>query len=58
MRWNRTEPALFSPISNSFRTTVISESRSFCDTNEFTMRSASRPSAQSRLSRVAAKVSK
>jgi hypothetical protein len=55
---NNTAVGLFSPISNSLRTTVISLSRSFCAMNEFTMRSASRSSAQRRFSSVALKVSK
>ena len=46
-------PARSRRISNSLRTTVISLSRSDLRTNELTMRSASRPSAQSRLSPVA-----
>ena len=58
MRWKSTPPGLFSPDSNSLRTTVISLSRSSRVTRALTMRSASRPSAQSRLSSVAANVSK
>jgi len=57
-RWKRIAPGLFSPISNSLRTTVISASRSARETREFTMRSASIASAQSRFSSVAEKVSK
>jgi len=41
---------LFSPFSNSLRTTVISESRSLLRMYELTIRSASIASAQSRLS--------
>ena len=48
----------FRRISYSLRTTVISLSRSFLAMKEWTMRSASRSSAQSRLSSVAWKVSK
>ncbi|MNC92317.1 hypothetical protein D3C83_87160 [compost metagenome] len=58
MRSNSTPSGLFSPISNSLRTTVISLSRSVWLTREFTMRSASMPSAQSRFSAVADTVSK
>ena len=58
MRWKRTPPALFSPSSNSLRTTVISLSRSALETREFTMRSASMAIAHSRFSGVAEKVSK
>jgi hypothetical protein len=58
MRWNSTEPGLFSPISNSLRTTVISLSRSSLAMKEFSIRSASMPSAQSRFSSLAASVSK
>src|SRR5437763_529057 len=50
MRWKRTPPALFSPSSNSLRTTVISLSRSALETREFTMRSASMAIAHSRFS--------
>ena len=48
----------FSPDSISFRTTVISDSRSSAAMNEFTMRSASRSSAHARFSSLAGKVSK
>src|SRR3970282_2237964 len=58
MRSLNTPPGLFSPISNSLRTTVISLSRSDLRTWELTIRSASMPSAQSRLSPVAGSVSK
>src|SRR2546422_10872440 len=40
-RSSSTSMGEFSPRSNSFRTTVISLSRSFLATKEFTMRSAS-----------------
>ena len=49
---------LFSPDSISLRTTLISVSRSLLATKLLTMRSASIFSAQSRLSSLAAKVSK
>ena len=58
MRSLSTPPGLFSPISNSLRTTVISLSRSDLRTCELTIRSASMPSAQSRLSALADSVSK
>ena len=58
MRWYRTLAGLFSPISNSLRTTVISESRSLLRTNECTIRSASMASAQSRFASEAPRVSK
>ena len=58
MRWNSTEPGLFSPISNSFLTTVISLSRSSRETREFSIRSASISSAQSRFCWVDENVSK
>ena len=48
----------FSPLSHSFRTTVISDSRSSAEMKELTIRSASRSSAHSRFSSVAGKVSK
>src|SRR2546422_10872442 len=48
-RSSSTSMGEFSPRSNSFRTTVISLSRSFLATKEFTMRSASRSRAHSRL---------
>ena len=57
-RSSSTRCGLFSPLSNSLRTTVISVSRSFFATNEFTIRSASIASAQSRFSSDAVNVSK
>jgi hypothetical protein len=48
----------FSPDSNSFRTTVISLSRSFLAMKELTIRSASRPIAHAKFSSLAGKVSK
>ncbi|MNL63251.1 hypothetical protein D3C87_1873730 [compost metagenome] len=51
-------PGLFSPISISLRTTVISLSRSAREITLLTMRSASMRSAQSRLSSLALKVPK
>jgi hypothetical protein len=58
MRCSSTLPGLFSPISNSLRTTVISLSRSALRMKAFTMRSASIASAHSRLSPAAGSVSK
>ena len=58
MRCSSTPPALFSPISNSLRTTVISLARSSLRMKAFTMRSASMASAHSRLSPEAGSVSK
>src|ERR1044072_2688717 len=50
MRLNSTPIGLFSPISYSLRTTVISLSRSCFAMKELTMRSASSDSAQRRFS--------
>jgi hypothetical protein len=58
MRPHSTRCGLFSPLSYSLRTTVISVSRSFLATFAFTMRSASIVRAQSRLSSEAVNVSK
>lgn len=57
-RSSRTARGSFSPASNSFLTTVISESRSFCAMKLFTIRSASNSSAQMKFSSVAGTVSK
>ena len=58
MRFIITEMGLFSPISYSFLTTVISVSRSFCAMKELTMASACQPSAHFMLSSVAVKLTK
>ena len=58
MRFSITETGLFSPISNSFLTTVISVSRSFCAMKLFVMASACQPSAHFMLSSVAVKLTK
>ena len=58
MRFIMTETGLFSPISYSLRTTVISVSRSFCAMKEFTMASACQPSAHFMLSSDAVKETK
>ncbi len=53
MRLSMTENGLFSPLSYSLRTTVISESRSLRAMKEWTMRSASMSSAHLRFSGLA-----
>ena len=58
MRFTITLTGLFSPISYSFLTTVISVSRSFLAMLEFTMASALQPSAQRMLSSFAVKLTK
>ena len=58
MRFIITEMGLFSPISYSLRTTVISVSRSFCAIKELTIASACQPIAHFMLSSVALKLTK
>ena len=55
---NRMRPGLFSPISISLRTTVISVSRSALATWLLTMASASQPRYQARVSLFEAKLAK
>ena len=58
MRLSITEMGLFSPISYSLRTTVISVSRSFLAMKELVIASALQPSAHFMLSSLAVKLTK
>ena len=58
MRSKSTLPGSFSPRSSSLRTTVISLARSLALMKLFTIRSASKASAQRRFSSLAGRVSK